>query len=131
MTNLFKGYKACADATFVKYIKGKEDDYNEGADIDADTLMNLALNKYTTRLENNEWNTLSAEQQKIVALTAKIEQLEKSKQQIKKKGDDKKNKKKNKKKEKGKDKKKQKDGDKREYPEWKLQAPPSPGKAVP
>jgi hypothetical protein len=46
LTNLFKGYKAASDRQFIAYIKKKEDDYDEGNNIDPTTLMTLAANKY-------------------------------------------------------------------------------------
>ncbi len=48
LVNLFKGYKACKDAEFVeyiKYIKKKEDFYEEGGDVTYEQLMDWALNK--------------------------------------------------------------------------------------
>ena len=43
--NLFKAYKRCTDPEFVKYMKDKKDQYDERADIDANALMAIALNK--------------------------------------------------------------------------------------
>ena len=50
LTNLFKGYKAASDKAFVKYIMRKEEEYEEGSPMTADSLMNLASNKYKIRL---------------------------------------------------------------------------------
>ena len=41
LVNLFKGYKSATDTKFVTYIEAKEDEYNEGKDISADSLMDL------------------------------------------------------------------------------------------
>ena len=51
LLKLFKGYKATADTNFVEYMKKKEEAYLEGKGFDADELMQLALNKYTIRVE--------------------------------------------------------------------------------
>ena len=78
LVNLFKGYKAAADTRFVQYIEGKEDDYNEGKDISADSLMELAEAKYKTLVESDLWKQPTSDQKKIVALTAQIAQLKKT-----------------------------------------------------
>ena len=62
LVNLFKGYKAASDKKFVTYIEQKEDEYNEGKDIDAISLMELAETKYKTLLETDKWKQPSAEQ---------------------------------------------------------------------
>ena len=77
LVNLFKGYKAAADTRFVSYIETKEDDYNEGQDITAESLMELAESKYRTLVESEQWKEPTAEQKKIVALTAQLEQMKK------------------------------------------------------
>ena len=46
LTNLFIGYAACSDKTFVKYIADKQADYEEGKDLEPNELMVLADNKY-------------------------------------------------------------------------------------
>ena len=60
---IFKGYKAASDNNFVEYVFKKEEDFMEGMDYDADELMQLALNKYTMRKENGEWDAPSSEQE--------------------------------------------------------------------
>ena len=78
IVNLFKGYKRATDPEFVKYMRDKKDKYNEGADINAEGLMSIALNKYHTMQDNHEWNAPSPEQEQIIALSAKLERLEKA-----------------------------------------------------
>ena len=51
LTHLFKGYLAASDKAFVKYINDKKDRYEEGTEMDADKLMQLADNKYRLRKE--------------------------------------------------------------------------------
>ena len=77
LVNLFKGYKAAADSRFVQYIESKEDDYNEGKEVTVESLMELAEAKYRTLVENETWKEPTAEQKKIVALSAQLEQLKK------------------------------------------------------
>ena len=52
---IFKGYKAASDNNFVDYITKKEENYLEGTEYDSNELMQLSLNKYTTRKESSEW----------------------------------------------------------------------------
>ena len=56
LTNLFKGYKAASNKVFIEYIMQKEDEYEEGSPMTADSLMKLAANKYKIGLQRNEWN---------------------------------------------------------------------------
>ena len=41
----------------MKYIKTREDRYLTGEELTDDTLMNIALNKYTFMKENEDWGT--------------------------------------------------------------------------
>lgn len=75
LANLFKGYKAASDRNFVTYIMKKEEDYHEGVNMTPDHLMTLADNKYKTLLQLNQWNAPSPEEEKILALEAKLQQL--------------------------------------------------------
>ena len=75
LVNLFKGYAAASDATFIEYILKKKDAYEEGADLDPSALMLLAENKFKTLKQECRWNSLSKEEEKIVALTAQFESL--------------------------------------------------------
>jgi hypothetical protein len=75
LTNLFKGYKAASDRQFVEYIKKKEDEYDEGTNIIPTTLMTLAANKYKILKEKNKWEAPSPEEEKILALEAKISKM--------------------------------------------------------
>ena len=70
--NLFKAYKSALDNTFTAYIQKKEDDFDDGEDIEAETLMRLAENKYKVLVEQDSWNAPSKEEEKIVALEAKL-----------------------------------------------------------
>ncbi len=83
LANLFKGYKAAQDKEFVAYIKKKEEDYEEGIDIEPDHLMNLAKNKYQILKQNEKWNAPSVEEEKIMALEAQIKKLQKGRNKSK------------------------------------------------
>ena len=89
LTNLFKGYKPDSDKVFVEYIMQKEEEYEEGSPITADSLMNLAANKYKIWLRRNKWNAKFESETKILALEAKLMSLQKkdkSKGTVKKPG---------------------------------------------
>ena len=76
---LFKGYRATSDCKFVEYIEKKEEEYMDGKDMDEDLLMQLALNKYAIRKQNNTWGAPSAEQEQLTALTSEIKKLKEDK----------------------------------------------------
>jgi hypothetical protein len=122
LANLFQTYKTCKDKDFVMYIKGKEDEYDDGEDIDEFQLMARAQNKYKVMVESKSWAAPSKEEEKIVALEAEIKKLSNSKQSTKKKTD-----KKGKGKGKGKGENKDDKSNKGKYnpPAWKLK-PPKP-----
>ena len=79
LTQLFKGYLAASDKTFVKYINDKMERYEEGEDMHSDTLMQLADNKFRLMKERGTWDAPSAEEEKILALEAAVEKLKKRK----------------------------------------------------
>ena len=83
--NIIKGYMAADDKDFRDYIMRKQQDYNEGDDITPDHLMELAENMYNKAQEQEKWRMQTDEQKQIVALTAKVEGLEKSNKALKKK----------------------------------------------
>ena len=85
LTNLLKGYKAAKDKKFVEYIKKKEDDYEDGNNMTPEVLMELAVNKFKSMKQKGTWNAPSPEEEKILALEAKIQKLERqAKKPIKK-----------------------------------------------
>ena len=125
MVNLFRGYRACIDHEFQQWIKMKQHDYNEGQDVSPDALMSLALNTYNTMIKDGTWKAPTKDQETIVTLTAKIEQLQKKLKSNNKGKNNNKIKKGDKQQD---DKAKGKTGDtkgktKREYPAWKKKAP--------
>jgi len=76
VTNLLKGYKECADKTFVNYVQRLEDRIDDGETIDANTLMSRCLTKYKMKMQRNEWQAPTAEDEKIIALQAAIKVME-------------------------------------------------------
>lgn len=75
LINIFKGYLACSDRQFIQYIRQKKDIYDEGGEVTIDTLMNDAQNKYKNLVLEQQWNSLSPEEEKLIALTARFEEL--------------------------------------------------------
>lgn len=76
LTNLFKGYLAAKDEKFVKYIEKKEEYYDEGNNLGANELMSLAKTKWSILKQKHQWNTPSEQEEKILALEAKVKKLE-------------------------------------------------------
>lgn len=75
---LWKTYKQAPDKEFVSYIKDLRNQYDDGrSDYTSEDLMVLAENKYKAIVQNEEWGQPSEEQAEIVALTSKIDVLEK------------------------------------------------------
>ena len=79
VTNLFLAYLSVDDKTFHSYITKQQDDYNDNEkDFNVQSLMGIALNKYKTLVESDQWEAPTADSQ-IVALTARLTTLEKKK----------------------------------------------------
>ena len=85
LTHLFKGYLAASDKVFVRYINDKKDKYEEGKELSADKLMQLADNKFRLLKEREEWDAPSPEEEKIMALEAAVDKLKKRKGNSKRK----------------------------------------------
>lgn len=77
LTNLFQGYAACTDTTFVNYIADKQTEWEEGVDMKPVHLMNLALTKYKILKEKEIWMTPTKEQETLIALAARFNTLKK------------------------------------------------------
>lgn len=114
LSNLFKGYKEAEDDEFVAYIKRKEEDYEEGNDpFTYEQLMQQAENKYKIRVQNKTWKAPSKQDEQLLALQAKVKQLESKRQKNPSTP----------KKDKEKQPKKKDKGKKIEYPAWVYKAP--------
>ena len=66
----------------MRYIQNKKDAYDEGQDIDEDSLMQLAENKYKTLVNEEKWNALTMEQKQIISLTAELKGLKENRLQL-------------------------------------------------
>jgi hypothetical protein len=55
LTNLFRAYKSVSYKEFIRYIKDKETDYENGEDVTAGELMSKAKNRYKTMMQNGEF----------------------------------------------------------------------------
>ena len=78
LMNLFKGYMACSDKVFHRYMEKKLDAYEEGQDITPSELMAWAKLKYDIIKERQLWNAPSAEEKQILALRYEINELKKA-----------------------------------------------------
>jgi hypothetical protein len=77
--NLFKGYAAVKDLDFKEYIKAKKSAYEDGTlDLEEETLMDIAQNKFDALVQDGTWNRPTKEQEQIIALTATIENMAKN-----------------------------------------------------
>ena len=79
LSNLFKGYATASDRNFTEYIGKKQDEFDEGVDIDPQRLMQLALNKYQTLVEGGKWNAPTEAESKIIALEAEVKKMKSNK----------------------------------------------------
>ena len=77
MEYLFTAYRTVPDKEFVRYIRSKQSDWEEGdlPNLNADSLMAKAEAKYKTLVEAKEWQAPTPEEQKIVALNSEIASL--------------------------------------------------------
>ena len=77
MEYLFTAYRSVPDKEFVRYIRAKQSDWEEGdlPSLNADSLMAKAEAKYKTLVEAKEWKAPTPEEQKIVALNSEIATL--------------------------------------------------------
>lgn len=78
LNNLFKAYKTIPDVKFKTFINNQEDAYDLGADITENALMDLSQNKFKTLVDRHEWNAPTSDQEKLIALEAKVDSVAKS-----------------------------------------------------
>ena len=77
--NLFKGYKTIKDRPFLDYLQTIENGHEDGsAVVDAPHLMLHAVNFYKNRLTHKQWEQKSQQEWDVLALEAKVEQLQKN-----------------------------------------------------
>jgi hypothetical protein len=70
--NLFTGCMAYTDKTFEEYMEKCKDNYEDGEDVNYQGIMLKEERKYQARVMNNEWNTLTSEQEQITVFKAQI-----------------------------------------------------------
>jgi hypothetical protein len=76
LTNLFLGYLSCSDSTFVKYIKRKEDEYEDGTiQLTGARLMQQALEKYKTMVSKQQWLKKTDEELEFIAMQSEVKLL--------------------------------------------------------
>mmetsp|Transcript_27703 Transcript_27703/g.45808 ORF Transcript_27703/g.45808 Transcript_27703/m.45808 type:complete len:339 (+) Transcript_27703:192-1208(+) len=73
--HLWKGYRACADKSFLDYIKRRHQDWNHGMDITPKQLMMEAEEEYQSLVDDQVWLEPSAEEKQISALVAQLQEL--------------------------------------------------------
>lgn len=82
LTHLFTAYEQAPDHRFTEYIQRKKDAYEENTiNLDASTLMSLALEKYKTLVTQKEWRRPTKQDEELIALRAELEKAKKSEQQ--------------------------------------------------
>ena len=75
MLRIFSGYRAAVDSKFIEYIEIKEEIFLDDEDKNEDKLMQLSLNKYTMRKQNQQRGAPSTEQAQITALTSELHEM--------------------------------------------------------
>jgi hypothetical protein len=111
LTNLFSAYETVEDSEFHSFITHMRHDMINGKlDITEDSLMIAAENRYNSLKETTTWKKGSDKDSQIIALTARLEQLESKKKVPKDK----------------KPKKQGNKGNKGQKPKW-VTTPPKPG----
>lgn len=80
IVNLFKGYKACTDHDFADYIRDIRNRYEEGEDLNYQSIMQKAEMKFQSRMLRKEWNTPTEDQTELIALRAQVVDLAKKRE---------------------------------------------------
>ena len=94
MVHLFKAYLVVPDWEFVSYIKSKKMEHEEVRNrLAPEDLMTLALNKFVILHKQNLLNTKSPEEERVIALTGKVQKLSDGNMKLSKVLTEKKNKK--------------------------------------
>lgn len=75
LVNLFKGYMAASDKTFRNYILKKQEEFEDGIQIQPHQLMHLALQKYSALIDKGEWNAPTEEEKAITALQSQLKRI--------------------------------------------------------
>ena len=79
LVNLFKGYKMVKDEPFLDYLQTIENGHEDGsAVVNAPHLMLCAVNFYKMRITRKQWEQKSQQERDVLALEAKVQQLQKN-----------------------------------------------------
>ena len=79
LVNLFKGYKMVKDRPFIDYLQTIENGHEDGsAVVDAPHLMLRAVNFYKNQITRKQWEQKSQQEWDVLALEAKVDQLQKN-----------------------------------------------------
>jgi hypothetical protein len=73
--NLFKAYLCVTDRDFVRYMRNKKDSYDDVEDFTVEQLITMSLIKFQILKDSGKWNSLSPEQEQILALTSDVTHL--------------------------------------------------------
>jgi hypothetical protein len=73
--NLFKAYLCVTGRDFVRYMRNKKDSYDDGEDFTVEQLLTVSLIKFHIQKDSGKWNSLSLEQEQIVALASEVTHL--------------------------------------------------------
>ena len=78
--HLFEGYAKTADEDFVRYMRNKRDDHEDGSHrLSIEALMLLAINKYDLKVQNKTWSVADTKDTRIIALEAAIQKITENK----------------------------------------------------
>jgi hypothetical protein len=75
LIKLFKAYLCVTDMDFVRYMRNKKYAYDDGEDFSAEKLLTMSLIKFQILKDSGNCNSLSPEQDQIVALTSEVTTL--------------------------------------------------------
>jgi hypothetical protein len=73
--NLFKAYLCVTDQVLVHYMRNTKYAYDGGEDFSVEQLITMSLIKFKILKDSGKWNSLSPEQEQIVALTSEVTTL--------------------------------------------------------
>ena len=77
--HLFRALLSGPNSSLNCYIERCKDDWDTGADVTPDSLIQVAKEKYNNMVAQKEWNKTDPKDAKILALTTRLNKLEKEK----------------------------------------------------
>jgi hypothetical protein len=73
--DICKAYLCVTYCDFVRYMRNKKYDYEDGEDFTVEQLLTMSLIKFQILKDSGNWNSLSPEQDQSMALTSKVNTL--------------------------------------------------------